>query len=669
MSNHNDDDDPYNDDADESGIGDSSMSGTNTGTSGRSGGGGGANQSTTQTSTDIAAAETRAIMFSKLIVLLILAGTTVLAGYGTYVFVKREEQNDFQNDVRTLCVCVCVKSCCDRDKRSYASLFGFVNPPRSFSHKIETLLFFLLNVMTKQFQKYAVDLSSLIHQLSKNTYLSVGNFAGTITSYVLEDKESTSWPFVTVPDYEARGITSNELSKSALLGFCPLVTSVEQKEWETYAVANQGWIEQGLTYSYELHGQSNDNEDMQVMPTSLINPHIFKMDPNSGEQITIDADTTSSSSQFLPLWQMAPAPQDPSMVNYDLLSNAVFGPLFDGIKELQRPVLSPIADLNYLYNSSYTVEGGSNTNYNKNHFAMMYPIFNNFMIQNQQSQQQQQPDQPVVAVAIAILSWEKILNSLMPEAAFGLVVVIQNTCGNTFTYLINGHDAIFIGDGDLHDALYDDLRITTSFVTDQVVALSSLRGGNSTVATTMDSATKNSHCEYTLNIYPSSELHSIYMTGNPTLYMVVVVMVFVLTTGMFVMYDIHVKRRQDKVLAQAKKSNAVVASLFPKNVRERILKEAEEQVEQEMADRKQKKRTAAKNQLRDFLSDEEDNKSVASGASGKSNSSGIQGKPIADLFPSATIFFCDIAGFTAWSSVREPTQGKWLAGESLEFVL
>lgn len=30
--------------------------------------------------------------------------------------------------------------------------------------------------------------------------------------------------------------------------------------------------------------------------------------------------------------------------------------------------------------------------------------------------------------------------------------------------------------------------------------------------------------------------------------------------------------------------------------------------------------------------------------------------PIADLFPHATVLFADIAGFTAWSSSREPSQ-------------
>jgi hypothetical protein len=31
-------------------------------------------------------------------------------------------------------------------------------------------------------------------------------------------------------------------------------------------------------------------------------------------------------------------------------------------------------------------------------------------------------------------------------------------------------------------------------------------------------------------------------------------------------------------------------------------------------------------------------------------------KPIADLFPSATVIFGDLVGFTAWSSVRQPTE-------------
>ena len=38
------------------------------------------------------------------------------------------------------------------------------------------------------------------------------------------------------------------------------------------------------------------------------------------------------------------------------------------------------------------------------------------------------------------------------------------------------------------------------------------------------------------------------------------------------------------------------------------------------------------------------------------NAEDFKGKPIADLFTDTTVLFADIVGFTAWSSVREPSQ-------------
>ena len=38
------------------------------------------------------------------------------------------------------------------------------------------------------------------------------------------------------------------------------------------------------------------------------------------------------------------------------------------------------------------------------------------------------------------------------------------------------------------------------------------------------------------------------------------------------------------------------------------------------------------------------------------NSNDLSSQPIADLFSNTTVLFADIAGFTAWSSQREPPQ-------------
>ena len=82
----------------------------------------------------------------------------------------------------------------------------------------------------------------------------------------------------------------------------------------------------------------------------------------------------------------------------------------------------------------------------------------------------------------------------------------------------------------------------------------------------------------------------------------------------------------------AARSNAIVTSLFPAQIKDRLL-----------ADDKSK--------LKSFLAtgSEEDGENDDMMNIEKS-------KPIADLFTDTTIMFADIVGFTAWSSAREPSQ-------------
>lgn len=90
------------------------------------------------------------------------------------------------------------------------------------------------------------------------------------------------------------------------------------------------------------------------------------------------------------------------------------------------------------------------------------------------------------------------------------------------------------------------------------------------------------------------------------------------------------------------KSSAIVSSLFPQNVRARLygtdgdddVSCTESQINQSTVF------------MIDGLMDR--GRSLVEG-------SVAVGQPIADLFPSATVMFGDIAGFTAWSSTREPS--------------
>jgi class 3 adenylate cyclase len=90
------------------------------------------------------------------------------------------------------------------------------------------------------------------------------------------------------------------------------------------------------------------------------------------------------------------------------------------------------------------------------------------------------------------------------------------------------------------------------------------------------------------------------------------------------------------VLNRALQSTAVVTSLFPKSVAEKLIQQSDAQ----------SKFSSNNTKLKSFLMDGIN----GNGPIGKGSAS------LAELFPYTTVLFADIAGFTAWSSTREPSQ-------------
>ena len=111
-----------------------------------------------------------------------------------------------------------------------------------------------------------------------------------------------------------------------------------------------------------------------------------------------------------------------------------------------------------------------------------------------------------------------------------------------------------------------------------------------------------------------------------------VAIVFAFTAFMFVFYDRLVERRQNIVMRRAAQTDAIVTSLFPENVRDRLM----EQYDNE----------------KNFVSQNRRLKGYLNGEDGNWNGD----VPIADLFPHCSVLFADISGFTAWSSSRDPAQ-------------
>jgi hypothetical protein len=127
----------------------------------------------------------------------------------------------------------------------------------------------------------------------------------------------------------------------------------------------------------------------------------------------------------------------------------------------------------------------------------------------------------------------------------------------------------------------------------------------------------NDTCPTRLRLFPSPTVEKEYITNNPLLFTIGSVLIFAFTSLVFLLYDWMVELRQRKVMATAVQTSAIVSSLFPSTVRDRLL----------------------------FASSA--NKTVKQNHGIESwfflhNGGNSESCPIADFYPNATVMFADM---------------------------
>jgi hypothetical protein len=179
-----------------------------------------------------------------------------------------------------------------------------------------------------------------------------------------------------------------------------------------------------------------------------------------------------------------------------------------------------------------------------------------------------------------------------------------------------------LGEGDKHETSFTHTAVTFRLET----------------STNEGSALAHGQCVYNMTLYYSNEFESASGSDADTTLPLSVATAFCILLSVFTAYDRLVRRRNDKIVDAAARSNALISSLFPKQVRDRLLADNEARESNKSKDTESKKLVGDEGAVDDAM---------------------YKTKPIADLFPETTVLFADIAGFTSWSSVREPRQVRW----------
>jgi hypothetical protein len=419
-------------------------------------------------------------------------------------------------------------------------------------------------------------------------------------------------PYLTQPFFEISGGYVDGMGGIISVVFAPLVEAEKESEWVEYSIANQGWIGESARlralhpgHRDPLHGTINDHEHNTygrklLEPDGTINDHehntyarkLQEYEPitpfiyrwEDGEKVP---ETFVPGQVVAPLWQQTPAAA--SEVNVNLLSDRRVAEMYAAVAETNQSLLSTHfqMDESFLFDSLF----GPNDKLVKlnPHNFLMEPVYSNF-----------EEEHELIGFLVGVTAFKNMMDNVVQEGANNIIAVISDSCGSRdLTYELNGPISTFLGYEDLHDSRFDAFMHSTKLENYESIV--------------------EGICVHELKVYPSATFRASYETNKPAVYTSVIVLAFVGTALLLIIYDRMISRRQEKTMNSAIRTNNLISSMFPENVRDRLMEDA--------------------------LQDE--------GKEGKA-SVYVKTRPIADFFPEATIMFADISGFTAWASTREP---------------
>jgi hypothetical protein len=341
------------------------------------------------------------------------------------------------------------------------------------------------------------------------------------------------FPDVTLPNFEAQTLGSWRTSDAASLFYAPALYSQEQQtSWEAYAVEHQ--VDAGIY---------NDDFDARA-----IDEGIFRLDENYFP-VTDDSFFTSPTNDVkVPLWQINPSAEKRhlNMFNLNTLSNGVV----DLLRTTKVPQFTPIMEQEM---ADFFLRGDDQADAVAGPRSLiMFPILDDTTGE-------------MLAISGAEVDWITYFNDVLLEG-HKTDIVLTSTCSPSHTYQVTGTVATYRGEGDLHDSKYSSKAQTTT-----LEELSeSANWDDFPAPSDLSDSSYAEGCFYGITVYPTQEYESIYVTSWPIAYTLAAAALTLVAVSLFAIYVYLADRRQRQVLDSAAKSNAIIKSLFPAVVRDRL---------------------------------------------------------------------------------------------------
>ena len=243
------------------------------------------------------------------------------------------------------------------------------------------------------------------------------------TSYAKDANQT--WPFVTLPDVEYRARRTAKLAKLLFMIQVPIIEASNRQEWESYSNSVQGWRAEALAVQKGVSVE-------EIEPTlPLISPVITK-----------NREYDTSDGPYYPIWQTHPALAIP-IQNFNFVNEERYANAVNTVVTTRRPVFPttsdhwnvPVDDSRRTVLNAFLAAYGETDTYDGSAYSSLYyPIMDEL-----------DGTGTVKSFLIFNIYWKTYFSDILPAGVKGVIAVMENSCGQSYTYRIDGTEATFLG--------------------------------------------------------------------------------------------------------------------------------------------------------------------------------------------------------------------------------
>jgi class 3 adenylate cyclase len=438
-----------------------------------------------------------------------------------------------------------------------------------------------------------------------------------------------SFPFVTDPlysinTYNAKCISGLHLSN---IVYSPFVNVNNLEEWSAYSTL------------------VNAKRFISNTDTNVMN-YIHTINCTSSMRIPYQ-EYDETTSILSPIWQLPTYGSTSSDINFNLASVPTIGETMKTLITNASAVFSlPIspendADWNLSQELRFMSYEMSGTDEDGPFSLLTVPVFNyvELLVSELSETNASEGGTVVVGAITAPFQWISYLQNVFSESTAGVLVVLEFVySGNEsqyYSYQVDGSAATYLGAGDLHHSYFEDYHRSESFmqVLEKFASISSNPLNGINISTVPDSTV-------VLHIYPTAKLKKMLETSGPIAFTGTVMLIWFGITIVFILVGNFFIVQIDNVVNEAHANRQLVNMLFPREVQERM---------RHVGTKGNKDQESSLDAIQNIIGEQ-------SGVALQKtiHSTTNEELPIADLFPSASVMFADLAGFTSWSAYHDP---------------